>query len=261
MIYFSSRFRERYPKIFQSINEHIEITEIPYTNDIWIRDFMPIRNSQKEWILFKYYPKYLRSAKYHSLISDNINICQHLDLDFTFNPLILDAGSIVYRNKLYLISERILIDNPKLSKSKIFDILVGALKTDQIFFLPEAPHDFTGHLDGMLSIVDDKTILINDYKDEFKETLTKALQALSFNIETLPYNPYSNMSYQSAKGIYINFFQTETKLFLPIFNQHEDSFAEAKLSAIFPKQRIVPIDCNDISNEGGLLHCVSWEDC
>lgn len=38
MLYLSSLFKEKFPKIFQDITSHTAIHEIPNTKDIWIRD-------------------------------------------------------------------------------------------------------------------------------------------------------------------------------------------------------------------------------
>ncbi|RZK49279.1 MAG: hypothetical protein EOO99_06370 [Pedobacter sp.] len=259
MIYFSALFKERFPDIHQQISSHMVIKYIPNTQDIWIRDFMPITNTELEYILFRYYPKYLNYPKYHSLITGNTQICNELDIAYTYSDLILDGGSVVYNNGLYFVSERILVDNPSFSKNQIIQILEGLFKTDIVILLPEAPNDFTGHLDGVISILDHNTILMNDYNDEYGYRVRNILKSQQFDIETLPYNPYSNKTYQSAKGIYINFIKTDHLLLTPIFKQREDDLAINKLQDLFPKHVLAPIYCNDLAKEGGLLHCISWE--
>lgn len=103
------------------------------------------------------------------------------------------------------------------------------------------------------------TILVNDYNDEYKDRLRNILHRYKFDIEILPYHPYSNKTYPSAKGIYINYIKTENKILVPVFNQEEDDFAISKLSSLLPKMDITPILCSDLAKEGGLLHCVTWE--
>lgn len=146
-----------------------------------------------------------------------------------------------------------------MSKAQMIKLLEEIFKTDKIIFLPEAPNDFTGHLDGVLSILDQNTILLNDYNDEYGYRVRNILKSHQFNIETLPYNPYSNKTYQSAKGIYINFIKTDHLLLTPIFKQSEDDLAINKLQDLFPKHALTPIYCNELAKEGGLLHCVSWQ--
>jgi len=259
MLYIADLLTKRYPTIAQQLKQETHIIEIPNTQDIWLRDFMPITNTAKDHILFRYYPKYLRNPKYQHLISDNQQICQDLGLNYTYTNLILDGGSIVYNSDLYFISERIFADNPSFPPLFIRQELIKLVKTDNIIFLPEAPNDFTGHLDGVLAILNKDTLLINDYQEPYGDQLTQILKQHHFNIERLPYNPYKNKTYQSAKGIYINYIEQEHHILFPIFKQKEDDVAQHKLAELFPKKRIIPILCTDLAKEGGLLHCISWE--
>ena len=220
---------------------------------------MPIYNTANDWALFRYFPKYLRNPNYHSLITDNIQICNKLGIAYTYCDMILDGGSVVYKDGLYFVSERILTANPSIHKTQITPILEDIFKTDKIIFLPEATNDFTGHLDGVLSILDNKTILLNDYNDEYGNCVRNILKSYQFNIETIPYHPYSNKTYKSAKGIYVNYVKTDHLIFTAIFNQKEDDLAILKLSKLFPKHDIAPILCTDLAKQGGLLHCISWE--
>ncbi|MBP3944292.1 agmatine deiminase family protein [Sphingobacteriaceae bacterium WQ 2009] len=259
MLYISDLLTKRYPTITQKLNQETQVIEIPNTNDIWIRDFMPIKNTANDWILFRYFSKYLRNSKHHSLITDNKQICNELGIAYTYCDMILDGGSVVYKDDLYFVSERIIDDNPSFSKIQILTLLEDIFKTERIIILPEAPNDFTGHLDGVLSILDNKTILLNEYNDEYANRVRNILKSHQFNIDIIPYNPYQNKTYQSAKGIYINFIKTDSTILLPIFNQKEDNLALAKIQELYPNHHIATILCNDLAKEGGLLHCVSWE--
>lgn len=259
MLYISSLFQERYNHIYQQLENNIETIQIPNTKDIWIRDFMPIRNTDNEYILFRYFPKYLQAPKYQHLISDNKAICDLIKIDVLPSSIILGGGAVVYKNEVYFISQRVFDDNPQYSSIQLQNKLSKLLKTEKLIFLPEAPQDFTGHLDGVIAILDEKIILLNHYQGEYGETIQNIIKKHDFEIELLPYNPYKNKTYQSAKGIYINFIETEKQLFVPVFNQTEDQSALSKLSSLFPHKKITPLLCNDLAKEGGLLHCVSWE--
>lgn len=120
-------------------------------------------------------------------------------------------------------------------------------------------NDFTGHLDGVMTVLNDKTILINNFQNPYKDQINCILKKHKFNIEILPYNPYGNKTYQSAKGIYINYLKTDKLIFAPIFHQHEDELVLSKLQSLYPSFCIIPILCTGLAKAGGLLHCVSWE--
>lgn len=260
MLHVSDRLKNSYASIFQAMAPHSPITEVPQTADIWVRDFMPIRNTKDKWTLFRYYPRYLQNPTYKDLISDNQQICQSLHIDFQYVELIVDGGSVVYKGNTYFISDRVLKDNRNLSKSHIKALLENALETDRVIFLPEAKNDFTGHLDGVLTFINQDTILLNDYREqEYKTQISQVLLENGFQIELLPYNPYKNTSYQSAAGIYVNYIETIDKLIVPIFQQNEDELAIQQLEALFPHKTVITILCNDLAKEGGLLHCVTWD--
>ncbi len=259
MIHISSLIKSHYPLLFQNLKNLVHLQEITNTKDIWVRDLMPIRNTQGKWILFKYFPKYLQNPKYHHLISDNQSICKDLGIEYEYVNIILDGGSVVYKNDLYFVSERVFTDNPKLSKENITEILKEKFKTENLHFIPAMEKDFTGHLDGVLYIINENRILINDGQDEYTENLKVKLKGLGFSVEFLPYNPYQNKTYQSARGIYINFIEIDSKILLPVFKLTEDELAIKKLENVFPNKEICSIDCNDLAKEGGLLHCISWD--
>lgn len=67
---------------------------------------MPIKNNKDEFVLFRYYPKYLKNPKFKSLISDNNLICNELDLNYIYSDIVLDGESIVHTGELYFISSR-----------------------------------------------------------------------------------------------------------------------------------------------------------
>lgn len=259
MLYVSDLLKSRYPSVAGCLKQVTEIGTIPGTKDIWVRDFMPIRNTGDEWMLFQYFPKYLQNPKYRSLITDNKAVCKEMGLDFTYSSNILDGGSVVYGDMLYFVSERVLRDNAQFSRIQIRDILMSLFKTDQVILLPEAPHDFRGHLDGVLAILDEKTILIDDSQDEYGQWLRNTLTGYGFEIEILPCSAHKNRTYQSARGIYMNYVVHESNLLVPVFGQKSDEVAIERLSSLYPTHSITPIECNELAKEGGLLHCISWE--
>lgn len=260
MLYVSSLLKTRYPEIVTSFRDHVDVTDIFSTKDIWIRDFMPIRNAEGDWVLFRYFPKYLENPKFKKLRSENVHVCDNLGLEFIYCSLVLDGGSVVYNDDIYFISERVFKDNSELSNCQIFDKLRTVLCSDNLVFLLEAPNDFTGHLDGILSILDRKTVLVNEFNDRYGECVIILWRQHKLSIELPPYNVENNNTYQSGKGIYVDYVETENYLFVPIFNQPEDDSALSKLSTLFSNKDIVPINCRGLAKEGGLLHCVTWED-
>ena len=252
--------KSRFPMIYKQLNHQLKLKEIDNTNDIWVRDFMPIQNTIKENVLFRYYPKYLQNKRFIDKISDNVLICNQLSIDCQLSNLILDGGSVVSCNEKFFVSTRVLKDNFRQTQSQIIQQLQSILKSDKIYLIPEAPGDFTGHLDGMLTFIDENTVLVNQYLEEFGTILNTVLKKLGFDIVLFPYQPYQNKTFQSARGVYMNFLKTSNKILLPVFNMPEDDDALKILDDYFPKHEIIPVTCTGLENEGGLVHCITWGD-
>jgi agmatine deiminase len=131
----------------------------------------------------------------------------------------------------------------------------------KIFFIPEQPNDFTGHADGMIRFIDDKTVLINNYKSEskkFRDAFEIAIRKTGLNYIKIPYNPYNNDNDNQADGCYINYLQMENAVIIPTFGIKEDDSVVKQFEEIFTGQTIVTISSNEIANDGGVLNCITW---
>ena len=56
----------------------------------------------------------------------------------------------------------------------------------------------------------------------------------------------------------LNYYETETILFLPVFGLEKDSQAIECAKLIFDK-KIVPVEMDEIAREGGCLNCITWD--
>src|ERR1019366_8299611 len=98
-------------------------------------------------------------------------------------------------------------------------------QVEKIIFIPTHPLDYTGHADGMIRFIDDKTVLINDLskeKREFQLNVHMALHNAGIKWIEVPYNPYKNIDYIQAIGVYINYLEMKDLIILPIFGMKED---------------------------------------
>ena len=79
----------------------------------------------------------------------------------------------------------------------------------------------------------------------------------TYHIQVVDF-PYFYSPKDSAVGCYLNFLETETCIFLPVFNVAMDEEAVAQAQDIFSKP-VVPVCINEIAKQGGVLNCISWE--
>lgn len=243
-------------------NHSINFKIISETCDVWLRDFMPVK-SQTDFIWFNYFPSYLNTKKYRPTIT------KHHQIQFTFeypvrlSELNIDGGNCEYGNNSILLTDRIYNDNKTKNKLAILHEIESLFQTDKIFILPAVPHDFTGHIDGLARWLDDRTILISDFNKEktyYQDKLRKAIKSQKLTIELMPNATHLNNNLDSAKGCYLNFIETANQIIFPIFGIDKDDSAINKITSYFPNKDIIPVNCNEIAEFGGLLHCISWQD-
>jgi agmatine deiminase len=58
---------------------------------------------------------------------------------------------------------------------------------------------------------------------------------------------------------YTNFYIGNTKVLMPTFNHKNDAIALAILQELFPNRKVVGIDCSDLVNGYGTIHCISQQ--
>jgi agmatine deiminase len=158
-------------------------------------------------------------------------------------------------------TDRIFIDNPTYERKELIKDLLNYFEVDKLFFVPEQPHDFTGHSDGMVRFIDERTVIINDYaedKEEFKRAFEIAIHNTGLEYIKIPYKAYHNKSYNNANGDYINYLQMENTIIIPTFGIKEDDEVVKQFEDIFKGQTIATVDGNEIANQGGILNCITW---
>ena len=145
--------------------------------------------------------------------------------------------------------------------------IAETLEIENLIIIPKEPGDIYGHSDGMVRFVSDDTVIINDYLEEdgysktFINKFKKALQSHGLTIAgILPYRSFPGpKGTDSAIGCYMNYLELETLIIFPQYNLPEDQPALAKIQEYFPNKKILPLNCTEIAQEGGVLNCISWE--
>ena len=263
MLYFSIFLKEYFVAEAKTLTDKLKTWEIPYqyissTADIWLRDFMPVRTKSEKWISFRYEPSYL--DKTPELRTDfRTQIAPQLNLNITYSNINLDGGNVVFSpsRQLVLISDRIFWENQDRKPTELIRELEKLLEA-QVIIIPSLESDFTGHADGMVRFVDEYTVVGNRTKTKngLEQRIREVLKWNGIDVIDFPYYTSRDIS---AEGCYLNFLETESCIFLPVFgHKEEDTEAIAVAGKIFTKE-IVPIEISAIAREGGGLNCISWE--
>ena len=265
MLYFSSQLNTpKYKPAADRLFVALDLFGIKYkllnnTKDIWLRDFMPVKTKSGKYISFRYEPSYLADAPW--LRTDfKTDIAPNFNVDnLTYSDVNLDGGNVVFSpsKEKVIISDRVFSENHGISEAELAAKLEKLLEAN-VLIIPSLKSDMTGHADGMVRFVSENTVVTNSPLSPFgfETKVKKTLQKYGFNVIDFPYF-YSKGS--SAVGCYLNFLETEQCVFLPVFGVDADNEAINKAKSIFDKT-IIPININEIAQDGGLLNCISWED-
>lgn len=266
-LYISDRLESCYPNFFKQfkkeLNRHgICPDYLQDTKDVWCADYMPIQIGEIDFVQLNYYPTYLRTRKLIKTISDTSQICEQIGISPVITDIIADGGNITKTKNKVIMTTRVLAENPKYTMKELTDKLIDLFQIEQLILIPEQPHDFTGHCDGMVRFVDNDTVIVNDYSKEpekdFLIQLKTALHNAGLSIIEIPTSIYENEKYDDATGDYINYLQMDGIIFVPTFQRKEDDQVLRQFEDIFSNMTIVPVGSNEQSIDGGLLNCVTW---
>lgn len=260
----------------QEIDE-IEIKLIKSNNDnVWCRDYMPVKSASGKYVHFKYQPAYMIGEKY----KDNFPIREKLQKEFQLpdyktSDIILDGGAIEIFDKKGIVSDRVFRDNKSITETEIYDEIRKKLDLEQLIVVPQHPYDFTGHVDGMVRFVDESKVVVNDLKKEFEENkgdknryrkqfienwiyaFKSALINAGLQIVELSTSIPKDVSPSSGEGIYTNFLLLEDLIIMPIYGKDEDKIAEYRLSELYGKT-VKTVNAKKLSQMGGMINCVTW---
>ncbi|MBE7443451.1 MAG: agmatine deiminase family protein [Flavobacteriales bacterium] len=270
-VYFSSLLKHQFPELIIELENGLTEQKISFrylsnTKDIWCRDFMPIPVEKEQYLLFRYYPNYLKGVP--EIRTDNKLVCSVNGISFKYSSLIIDGGNVVRFGSKAILTDRIFLDNNvSIGNVKLMSQLEKLLKAELII-IPAEDDDVIGHADGMVRFISENTVLVNDYSKtktprNFQKRLFNSLEQAQLEIKLIPYfpnekwKPKTKYDVAPATGVYINYLQVGESLFLPQFNNREqDDMATEQFELFFKK--VVKINCQELAMGGGLLNCVSW---
>lgn len=258
-IYFSSLLKQKkYLNFYNRLvdlfkNNNLQCEFVKNTNDIWMRDYMPIKSTDGTYIQFDYHPRYLKH--YPNLITDGSKIAKQLGIQLETTDIKLDGGNFVGCDKTAIITSRLFKENKNYQHQELINKIKDLLKLEKLIIIEEE-NDMFGHADGMVRFVDSKTVLINKYPNQhyYQKILTRILNKECLNYIEIP----STDSLKDAIGLYINYLQFDDIIILPQFNIQKDIKVLNQFKDIFKNYKILPLDCTEIAKDGGVLNCISW---
>ncbi|MBA7528607.1 putative agmatine deiminase [subsurface metagenome] len=257
--------------------DELEIIEIKksHKNNVWCRDYMPIKRTDGQLVQFRYSPGYMTaSEKWKKCLAVARDIHKELKIRAIPSNIIMDGGAIEVLGDQAIVSDRVLRDNSPKNKYEVLAEIKDKLKLDRLIVAPEYPYDFTGHIDGIVRFIDSDTVLINDdplpekkrkpknfYKGKLLEQWHYSFQMVFANVglkvKTIPMTQFIDGRGKEHLGLYINFLKLDDLIIMPSFERKQDDLAAEKLEDFF-KKKVIKVNSKKLAPEGGLINCVTW---
>src|SRR5574344_182259 len=273
-VYFSEYIKSRY-KYWKNIEAalieaKVDYEFLPYTNDIWARDFMPLQLTTDRMLGYTYNPDYLHGNKY---ITDYNKVMPFVPLHLTLHTdLVLDGGNMVKCGNCVIMTDKIYKENKDLTHTQVRDKLTETMQC-KVVVVPHDPDEiipakngfpdtYYGHTDSLVRWLKNDQVLINHINSSkqnlfYKQELKRSLEKQGLKVSELDYS--KDGEYVSVNSwCYLNFLRVGNKIFVPCYGGKEQEYALQKLGEFFSECRIFPIMVSTILRDGGGMNCVTW---
>ena len=251
------------------------------TDDIWIRDYGPffLKKGQKTVIAQTEFNAW--GAKFPPWKNDNAipaRIAEIFEYKLaTSVPYICEGGAIeVNGDGLGMTTLDCLVgshrNEPK-DLSKVIKALCEAFGLKSLLVLPcGLVGDHTdGHIDNVARFVaKDRVVMCWDASGRGKnaenlakckfliEAFLRAHYGKKAMVDTLPLPPQRKLpDGQILPASYMNYIYVNGGLIFPKYKCANDKVAQKYFEKIYPKRKVIGIDCRTVIEEGGSLHCMS----
>jgi agmatine deiminase len=269
----------------KAVPERIELFDHPH-NDVWCRDHGPIfvKHHSTGEVAVTDWGFNAWGGKFAPWDLDNAipnRIAAALGLRVFNGGMILEGGAIETNGAGQLLTtEAVLLNpnrNPDLDRTTIEARLRGGLGISDVLWLEHgiAGDDTDGHIDDLARFTDAQTILACIERNP-TSTNSKILEANLARLRTFrgpdgkPFEVVEIPLPQACEvpgwrlpllpASYANFLVVNGGVLVPTFRQKKnDDRALGLIRELFSNRTITAIDCLDLVEEGGTLHCISQQ--
>lgn len=255
-------------------------------NDVWCRDHGPIfvKHHETGEVAVTDWGFNAWGGKFPPWDLDDAipsRIAKALGLRSFKQDMILEGGAIEINGAGQLLTtEAVLLNpnrNPHLDRETIEQKLRDGLGVSEILWLKEGIEgdDTDGHIDDLARFVDPQTILAcidNSGSSSNRKILQDNLSRLksflgpngrAFDVVEIPLPEACEVPgwrLPVLPASYVNFLIVNDGVIVPTFRQgRNDDRALGMVRELFPGREVVGVDCLDLVEEGGTLHCISQQ--
>lgn len=255
----------------------------------WLRDSAPtavlVPSGKVNWISWNFnawakYDNYSLDATVPTFISNVTSLpLIQAKLPVSGEPFVLEGGVFDTdgAGTLMVTEECLLSDvqvrNPGLSRSDYEQLFAEYLGCTRTIWLEGGcvGDDTHGHIDDIARFAPDATVLLayeDNPQDENYKVSQKNLQILEnsrnasgeeLNILKLPFPQARYSDGMRLPASYANFYISNTRVLVPVFNDVNDSFALQQIAGAYPNHEVLGVYCGDLVLGQGTLHCLSQQ--
>lgn len=265
--------------------EHLQLFDHP-NNDVWCRDHGPIfvKHHETGEVAVVDWGFNAWGGKFPPWDADDAiprRIADSLGLRRFEGGMILEGGAIEINEVGQLLTtEAVLLNpnrNPHLSRQDMEELLQQGLGVKEILWLKRGIEgdDTDGHIDDLVRFVSNDAVLACVEKDRSSPNHAVLAENLSTlkEFRKVTGGPFDCIEMPMPEACevpgwrlpvlpasYVNYLLVNGGVIVPQFRQKKnDERAKDILREIFPNREIVGIDCLDLVEEGGTLHCISQQ--
>ena len=269
----------------RAVPERIELFDHPH-DDVWCRDHGPIfvKHAGSGEVAVTDWGFNAWGGKFSPWDQDNAipgTIATALGAQRFAGGMILEGGAIEINGAGQLLTtEAVLLNpnrNPQLNREAIEQLLRDGLGVSEILWLKQGIEgdDTDGHIDDLARFIDLHTVLacvdrnstspnqaiLQDNLGRLRSFLgpnNRAFEVLEIPLPEACEVPGWRLPVLPAS--YVNFLIVNNGVLVPTFRQkRNDDRALGMIRELFADREIVAIDCLDLVEEGGTVHCISQQ--
>ncbi len=269
----------------KAVPERVQLFDHPH-NDVWCRDHGPIfvkhgvtgEVAVTDWEFNAWGGKFPPWDLDDTIPS---RVAEALGKRVFKGGMILEGGAIEINGAGQLLTTKAVLlnpnRNPHLGQIEIEQKLRDGLGVSEILWLEQGIEgdDTDGHIDDLARFIDPQTILAcidRDSNSPNKIILEANLSKLrsfsgpggrAFEVVEIPLPEACEVPgwrLPVLPASYVNFLIVNGGVLVPTFRQgRNDDRALGMIRELFPDREITGIDCLDLVEEGGTLHCISQQ--
>ncbi len=254
------------------------------TNDVWVRDNGPIfvRNTSNQLVIedwgFNGWGNKFGYAKCNPIpnaVGTAIGkpvVNLNTTLKIEGGGFEIDGAGVFLATKSCILNSN---RNPGKTQAQVEAIFADKLGVTKFIWLTGVPGLETTdmHIDGFAKFANANTIVTMNNADLLYWDVPQAdinILYAATKVNNTPYNfvhlPLTQNNVVTAygknlgyKGSYVNFYVANTKVLVPFYNDPKDLVAKNILQGLYPGKTVVGVDCRNLYENGGMVHCVTQQ--